>query len=143
MLSSTSHSTVNKPTVLIYRVSMLGLTNLYMAHNSKGGKTSSPREADHRKEAPFSTVSLLQGIFLNQGSNPGLLHCRDSLPSEPQGKPSMGLSPPSNEPKTSDSPIHLAFVVLPVGEAWGAAPHSTWALSSMSRGGTCIQSVES
>ena len=33
----------------------------------------------------------------------------------------MGLSPPNNEPKTSDSPTHLAFVVLPVGEGWGAA----------------------
>ena len=33
--------------------------------------------------------SLLQGIFLTQGSNPGLLHCRwmDPLPSEPPGKP--------------------------------------------------------
>ena len=33
--------------------------------------------------------SLLQGIFLTQGSNLGLLHCRqiDSLPSEPLGKP--------------------------------------------------------
>ena len=32
--------------------------------------------------------SLLQGIFLTQGLNPGLLHCRrDSLPSDPPGKP--------------------------------------------------------
>ena len=69
----------NKPTVLTYRVSMLELTNLYMAHNSKGRKSNSPREADHGKEAAFSTVSLLQGIFLNQGSNPGLLHCRQIL----------------------------------------------------------------
>ena len=37
---------------------------------------------------------LLQGIFLTQGSNPSLLHCRwslastaDSLPAEPPGKP--------------------------------------------------------
>jgi len=30
---------------------------------------------------------LLQGIFLTQGSNPGLLHSADSLPSEPPGKP--------------------------------------------------------
>ena len=29
---------------------------------------------------------LLQGIFSTQGSNPGLLHCRQSLPAEPQGK---------------------------------------------------------
>ena len=32
--------------------------------------------------------SILQGIFLTQGSKPGLLHCRlDSLPAEPPGKP--------------------------------------------------------
>ena len=37
---------------------------------------------------------LLQGIFLTQGSNSGLLHCRqspalqvDPLPTEPPGKP--------------------------------------------------------
>ena len=31
--------------------------------------------------------SLLQGIFLTQGSNPGLLHYRQTLPSEPPGDP--------------------------------------------------------
>ena len=31
--------------------------------------------------------SLLQGIFPTQGSNPGLPHCRWTLPSEPPGKP--------------------------------------------------------
>ena len=33
-------------------------------------------------------IFLLQGIFLNQGLNPGLPHCRqtDALPSEPPGK---------------------------------------------------------
>ena len=30
---------------------------------------------------------LLQRIFLTQGSNLGLLHCRQTLPSEPPGKP--------------------------------------------------------
>ena len=37
-------------------------------------------------------IFLLQGIFLNQGLNPGLPHCRqtDALPSEPPGKP-VGL----------------------------------------------------
>ena len=34
------------------------------------------------------SLSLLQGIFPTQGSNPGLLHCRQILlPVEPQGKP--------------------------------------------------------
>ena len=31
---------------------------------------------------------LLQGLFLTQGSNPGLLHCRQ-LPSEPPEKPNI------------------------------------------------------
>ena len=36
--------------------------------------------------------SLLQGIFLTQGSNLGLLHCRQNpLQSEPPGKPSLGV----------------------------------------------------
>ena len=34
------------------------------------------------------SLSLLQGIFPTQGSNPGLLHCRRILlPAEPPGKP--------------------------------------------------------
>ena len=33
------------------------------------------------------SLSLLQGIFPTQGSNPGLLHCRWFLTSESQGKP--------------------------------------------------------
>ena len=33
------------------------------------------------------SLSLLQGIFPTQGSNPGLPHCwADSLPAEPPGK---------------------------------------------------------
>ena len=35
--------------------------------------------------------ALLQGIFLTQGLNPGLLHCRQTLPSEPPGKPNVDL----------------------------------------------------
>ena len=36
----------------------------------------------------ISCHSLLQGIFLTQGSSPGLLHCRQilSLPFEPRGE---------------------------------------------------------
>ena len=46
------------------------------------------------KNTGLGCHSLLQGVFLTQGSNPGLLPCRwilsyqDSLPSEPPGKPS-------------------------------------------------------
>ena len=36
----------------------------------------------------LGSLSLLQGIFPTQGSNPGLLHCRQIiLPAEPPGKP--------------------------------------------------------
>ena len=38
------------------------------------------------KNTRVGCYSLLQGIFLTQGSNPGLPHCKvDSLPSEPPG----------------------------------------------------------
>ena len=40
-----------------------------------------------RPEYWSGLLSLLQGIFPTQGSNPGLPHCRrNSLPAEPQGK---------------------------------------------------------
>ena len=40
------------------------------------------------KNAEVGSLSLLQGIFLTQGSNPGLPALQeDSLPSEPPGKP--------------------------------------------------------
>ena len=54
---------------------------LYSPWNSPGQNTG------------VGSLSLLQGTFPTQGSNPCLLHCRspalqmDSLPAEPQGKP--------------------------------------------------------
>ena len=36
------------------------------------------------------SLSLLQGIFPVQGLNPGLPHCRQILPAEPQEKPEYG-----------------------------------------------------
>ena len=48
---------------------------LYSPWNSSGQNTG------------MDSLSLLQGIFPTQESNPGLLHCRQSLPAEPQGKP--------------------------------------------------------
>ena len=35
-------------------------------------------------ESEVGCCFLLQGIFLTQGSNPGLWHCRQTLPSEPE-----------------------------------------------------------
>ena len=37
------------------------------------------------KNTGVSCHALLQGVFPTQGLNPGLLHCRHSLPSEPPG----------------------------------------------------------
>ena len=37
------------------------------------------------------SLSLIQGIFPTQGSNPGPLHCRP-LPAEPSGKPFFPLT---------------------------------------------------
>ena len=49
---------------------------LYSPWNSLGQNTG------------VGSLSLFQGIFPPQGSNPGLLHCRQILlPAEPQGKP--------------------------------------------------------
>ena len=41
------------------------------------------------KNTGVGSHSLLQGIFLTQGLNPGLLHYRHSLLSEPPGKPQL------------------------------------------------------
>ena len=49
---------------------------LYSLWNSLGQNTG------------VGSLSFLQGIFPTQGSNPGLLHCRQNLlPAEPQRKP--------------------------------------------------------
>ena len=54
----------------------LQLHGLYSLRNSPGQNTG------------VGSLSLLQGIFPTQGSNPGLPHCRqDSLPVEPLGMP--------------------------------------------------------
>ena len=53
--------------------------------------------------------SPLQVIFPTQESNPGLLHCRQTLPAEPQGKPigthHLPLGPPSRSPPADSSPL--------------------------------------
>ena len=44
------------------------------------------------RKLEWAAIILLQGIFLIQGSNPGLLHGRRTfLPSEPPGKPRGNL----------------------------------------------------
>ena len=44
------------------------------------------------KNTGFSSLSLLQGIFPTQGSNPGLTLQVDFLPAEPQGNPELPVS---------------------------------------------------
>ena len=60
--------------------------------------STTPRTVAHQaplwdspgKNTGVGCHALLQGIFLTQGSNPGLLHWQvDSLPSEPPGKPQI------------------------------------------------------
>ena len=57
--------------------------------------------------------SFLQGIFPTQGSNPGLLHCADSLASEPAGKPIQSLSNVqlSETPWTAAHQASLSFTI--------------------------------
>ena len=48
-----------------------------------------PRSMDFPgKNTGVGSHFLLQGIFLTQGSNPHLLHCRWFFTAEPAGKPS-------------------------------------------------------
>ena len=42
----------------------------------------------------IASYSLLNGIFLTQGSKPGLLHCSGSMLSEPAGKPHVRVQDP-------------------------------------------------
>ena len=74
------------------------------------------------------SLSLLQRIFQTQGSNPGLQHCRDSLPAEPQGKPrdtllEIKISLPHILTKTL---AHTFYGIL----RWTIKTYSTWYLLS-------------
>ena len=63
----------------------LGLHGLYSPWNSPGKNTG------------VGSLSLLQGIFLTQGSNSGLWHCRDSVPAT--GVSSLSLPGRSSRPR--------------------------------------------
>ena len=61
------------------------------------------------KNTGVGSLSLLQGIFPTQESNRGLLHCRDSLPTELSGKASgLGNSEADTTQLAQDS-IYLMF----------------------------------
>ena len=51
------------------------------------GRRSVPRQAPLGKNTRVGCHFFLQGIFPTQESNPGLLHCRQTLPSGPPGAP--------------------------------------------------------
>ena len=91
------------------------------------------RSGKKKKNTEVDSLSLLQGIFPTQGSNPGLLHCRQILYQlSYQGSPrilewvaytfSRGSSPPRNGTRVSciagkiftscatrEAPIHCLF----------------------------------
>ena len=71
--------------------------------------------------------ALLQGIFPTQGSNPGLLYCRQIfLPSEPPGKP-------KNTGEGSLSLLQGLFPTLKLN--WGLL-HCRWILYQLSHQGS-------
>ena len=60
---------------------------------------------------------LLQGIFPIQGTNPGLLHCRQTLPSETPGKPTkytpvIKIQQENHGPRTSKGSLFSYFLHL-------------------------------
>ena len=74
-------------------------------------------------------LSLLQGIFLTQGSNPGLLHCRQNLlPAELSGKPK----------NTGVGSLSLLQWVFPPQESNWDFLHCRQILYQLSYQGICI-----
>ena len=83
-----------------------------------------------RQETGVSCHSLLQGIFPTQGSNPHLLHCRQSLPFEPPEKPikkkkCLGFVD-YNTTKAPSQPQHPQFLDLQLIQQRfaGCLPHA-------------------
>ena len=64
----------------------------------------------HGKNPGVDYHFLLQGIFLIQGSNPHLLHCRRFFTAEPLGKPCCAEDQAPNPEKGAGVPSHLDFV---------------------------------
>ena len=74
------------------------------------------------------SLSLLQGIFPTQGSNPGLLHCRGFVLAEPQGKPK----------NTGMGSLSLFQWIFPTQESnWGLL-HCRWIIYQLSYHGSPI-----
>ena len=74
------------------------------------------------------SLSLLQGIFPTQGSNPGLLHCMGFVLAEPQGKPK----------NTGMGSLSLLQRIFPTQESnWGLL-HCRWIIYQLSYHGSPI-----
>ena len=102
MHESESHSVV---------YNSLGPHGLYSTWNSPGQNTG------------VGSLSLLQGIFPTQGSNPGLPHCRaDSLPTESPGK--------SKNTRVGSLSL-LQWIFLTQKSNWGLL-HCRWILNQLS-----------
>ena len=68
------------------------------------------------------SCSLLQGILPTQESNPGLPHCRWTLPAEPQGKPK----------NTGVGSLFLLQGIFPTQESNGGLLHCRWIIYQLS-----------
>ena len=97
----------------------LRLWTIYSPWNSPGHITG------------VGSLSLLQGIFPIQGSNPGLPHQVDSLPAEPQGKPKI----------TGVHSTSLLQRIFPAQKSNQGLEHCRWILHQMSYQGSLIHSV--
>ena len=64
---------------------------------------------------------LLQGVFPTQESNLGLLHCRQTLPSEPQGK-LLGIFPIQG---SNPGLLHCRWILYQLSHTWGLPDHHT------------------
>ena len=67
---------------------------------------------------------LLQGVFPTQESNLGLLHCRQTLPSEPQGK-LLGIFPIQG---SNPGLLHCRWILYQLSHTWGLPwpPYWNW-----------------
>ena len=102
---------------------------LYSPRNSAGQNTG------------VDSLSLIQGIFPTQGSNPGLLHCRQILYQLSQkGSPSLEVShyktaPGDTKGEAAGSWVLLAVTLSEVGPGESWAPEATGAERSRESAG--------
>ena len=118
---------------------------------SNGGSTGisgPPSCLGPSKNTGVGFHALLQGIFLTQGLNLGLLHCRQSFPSKPPGKLFFFAGLCSNI-TSSESPFWTALALCPftllfqppssfLAPAWPP----TWGYVSVYQSISCLITME-